>query len=91
MISENAKRVLEARYLRRNSDRGIAESPGQFFERVARAVSEAEMINGTPSDAMYWQGRSSHAHGTRLSSQFTHADECGNSAQPGFRPLCVAH
>jgi len=48
MISENAKRVLEARYLRRNSDRGIAESPGQFFERVARAVSEAEMINGTP-------------------------------------------
>jgi len=57
MISENAKRVLEARYLRRDSDGRIAESPDQLFERVARAVSEAELINGTTSDAVYWEER----------------------------------
>ena len=57
MISENAKRVLEARYLRRDSDGRIAETAEQLFERVARAVSEAELIHGTTSDAMYWEKR----------------------------------
>ena len=57
MISENAKRVLEARYLRRDSDGRVAESPDQLFERVARAVSEAELLHGTTSDAMYWEER----------------------------------
>jgi len=57
MISENAKRVLEGRYLRRDSDGRIAETPEQLFERVARAVAEAELLHGTTSDAMYWQER----------------------------------
>ena len=57
MISENAKRVLDARYLRRDSDGRIAETPEQLFERVARAVSEAELVHGSASDAMYWEER----------------------------------
>ena len=57
MISENAKRVLEARYLRRDSDGRIVETPEQLFERVAWAVSEAERIHGTASDARYWEER----------------------------------
>ncbi len=47
MISENAKRVFEARYLRRDNDGRIAETPARLFESVTRAVSEAELLHGT--------------------------------------------
>jgi len=57
MISANAQRVLEARYLRRDADGRITETPEQLFERVARAVSEAELFNGTAADAKHWEGR----------------------------------
>jgi ribonucleoside-diphosphate reductase alpha chain len=41
-LSANAIRVLEARYLRRDAQRQIVESPEELFERVARAVAQAE-------------------------------------------------
>lgn len=41
-LSDNARRVLEARYLRRSPSGGIAETPEQLFRRVARAVASAE-------------------------------------------------
>lgn len=41
-LSPNALRILEARYLRRNAAGEIVESPAQLFERVARAVAQAE-------------------------------------------------
>ena len=50
-LSENAKRVLEARYLRHGAKGQIIETAGQLFERVARAVSEAELIHGTTAEA----------------------------------------
>jgi ribonucleoside-diphosphate reductase alpha chain len=56
-LSENAKRVLEARYLRRGANGQIIESAGQLFERVARAVSEAELIHGTAVEARLWEER----------------------------------
>jgi ribonucleoside-diphosphate reductase alpha chain len=56
-LTENAKRVLEARYLRRGADGKIIENPGQLFERVARAVSEAELIHGTAVEAQLWEDR----------------------------------
>jgi ribonucleoside-diphosphate reductase alpha chain len=43
-LTENALRVLRARYLRRDRNRQIIETPAQMFERVARAVSEARLL-----------------------------------------------
>ena len=57
LISKNAQRVLEARYLRRDSDGKIIETADQLFERVARAVSEAELLYGTTADARLWEER----------------------------------
>ena len=54
-LSPNALRVLEARYLRRDAERRVIETPAELFERVARAVSEAELLLGTAAKAAHWQ------------------------------------
>ncbi len=59
-LSENALRVLKARYLRRNLDGQVVETPRQMFERVARAVSEAELEYGPASQSHYWEERFLH-------------------------------
>jgi ribonucleoside-diphosphate reductase alpha chain len=41
-LTENARRVLEARYLKRGERREIVESPEELFARVARGVAQAE-------------------------------------------------
>lgn len=41
-LTDNAKRVLQARYLRKSADRQILETPEELFRRVARAVARAE-------------------------------------------------
>jgi ribonucleoside-diphosphate reductase alpha chain len=57
MLTENALRVLQARYLRRDSQGRVIETPDQMFERVARAVSEAELLHGTAAEARRWEER----------------------------------
>lgn len=54
-LSENAIRVLEARYLRRDGQRRIIETPRQLFERVARAVASAEVLLNNGGQAAYWE------------------------------------
>lgn len=56
-LSENARRVLEVRYLRRNALGEIIESPEGLCHRVARAVSEAELLYGPPGEARLWEER----------------------------------
>ncbi len=56
-LTANALRVLEARYLRRDSHGRIVETPEQLFQRVARAVSAAELLYGTAADAQRWEAR----------------------------------
>ncbi|HVV47684.1 MAG TPA: adenosylcobalamin-dependent ribonucleoside-diphosphate reductase [Bryobacteraceae bacterium] len=56
-ISEDGLRVLRARYLRRNDRGETMETPDELFERVARAVSEAELLYGTAADARQWEER----------------------------------
>ncbi len=51
-LSENAIRVLEKRYLRRNEKGEIVENPEQMFERVARAIAEVE--REYKGDVEYW-------------------------------------
>jgi len=55
-LSPSARRVLDARYLRRDLNRQVIETPGELFDRVARAVSQAELVLGTAREADRWQG-----------------------------------
>ena len=48
-IPENVYPILKARYLR------PGETPLEMFERVARAVSQAELLFGPASKAREWE------------------------------------
>jgi len=54
-LSVNAVRVLERRYLRRDEEGRIRETPMQMLRRVAAAVARAELNYGSPSDASRWE------------------------------------
>lgn len=54
-LSPNARRVLEARYLRRDAERRLVETPEELFARVARAIAEAELLLGTAERARRWE------------------------------------
>jgi ribonucleoside-diphosphate reductase alpha chain len=54
-LSANALRVLEARYLRRDTARHVIETPEELFRRVARAIAEAEVAWGGAGDAERWR------------------------------------
>ncbi len=54
-LSENARKVLEARYLRRNMEGEINETPDQLFARVARAIAHAELLLGNREQAAFWE------------------------------------
>ncbi len=56
-LSENAIRVLEARYLRRDSGGKLCETPSELFARVARAVAHAELLLGNAELARRWEER----------------------------------
>ncbi len=45
-ITSNARTVLERRYLKKNDDGKPVETPRQLFERVARAIAQAEKSYG---------------------------------------------
>jgi ribonucleoside-diphosphate reductase alpha chain len=45
-LSDNARRVLKRRYLRKDSQGKVAETPEQMFRRVARHVAKAEKKHG---------------------------------------------
>jgi ribonucleoside-diphosphate reductase alpha chain len=56
-LSENAKKVLETRYLRRDAEGHIVENPEELFRRVAKSVAQAESIFEGKDKAEYWEER----------------------------------
>ncbi|MFL2746427.1 MAG: vitamin B12-dependent ribonucleotide reductase [Dehalococcoidia bacterium] len=56
-LTENSRIVLEKRYLRKNSDGEIIETPEKMFARVASAIAEPENLYDGTGDFSYWQGR----------------------------------
>lgn len=54
-LSQNAIKVLESRYLRRDARRRIVETPEELFESVARGVADAELLLGGSRQAAHWQ------------------------------------
>ncbi len=51
----NGRRVLEARYLRRDRHRVLQETPEELFRRVARTLAAAECLAGNGKDALAWE------------------------------------
>jgi ribonucleoside-diphosphate reductase alpha chain len=49
-ISENALHVLEKRYLRKDKQGNVIETPEEMFRRVARAIAAAELIYDPEAD-----------------------------------------
>lgn len=56
-LSENARVVLQARYLRRDEEGRVVETPEGLFIRVAKAVSQAEAAYGGPAASELWEER----------------------------------
>ena len=56
-LSRNARRVLEARYLRRDRSGDIRETPEELVRRVSRAVAHAELLLGDAAAAERWEER----------------------------------
>jgi len=54
-ISDNARIVLEKRYLRKDDDGNIVETPAGMFRRVAHAVAKPEFDYGGAEDAEKWE------------------------------------
>jgi ribonucleoside-diphosphate reductase alpha chain len=54
-LSENALRVLEKRYLRKDIDGNVTESGGELFRRVANNVSLAERLYGKAERCRQWE------------------------------------
>ncbi|MGD0281676.1 MAG: adenosylcobalamin-dependent ribonucleoside-diphosphate reductase [Dissulfurispiraceae bacterium] len=52
-LSENALKVLHARYLLKDEKARVIETPEEMFRRVARGVSDAERLY--KDDAAYWE------------------------------------
>ena len=46
MLSPNALRVLEKRYLTRDEEGKVPETPEQLFRRVARTIAEGDLLYG---------------------------------------------
>jgi len=51
LLSENARRVLEKRYLKRDVNGAVVETPEQLFRRVAHHIAQAEKKYGDAAQA----------------------------------------
>lgn len=54
-LSHNAIRVLESRYLLKNSDGSIVETPEQLFKRVAHHIANAEHLLNNSKQQLHWE------------------------------------
>jgi len=55
MLSPSALKVLESRYLLRNENGVLIETPEKLFRRVASKVAEAELKFGDTSQKVIWE------------------------------------
>lgn len=55
LLSENALKVLQSRYLRKSASGDFLETPDELFHRVADAVAQAELIYGSTAEVKYWE------------------------------------
>ena len=54
-LTENALRVLEKRYLIKDSQGNVIETPEEMFRRVAKHVASAEFLYNPKADVSFWE------------------------------------
>jgi len=54
-LTENALRVLERRYLKKDKQGQVIETVEEMFRRVAQAIASAELIYDPKADAKAWE------------------------------------
>jgi ribonucleoside-diphosphate reductase alpha chain len=54
-LSPNALRVLERRYLKKDSEGQVIETPQEMFRRVAMNIASAELLYSPQADAKAWE------------------------------------
>ncbi len=55
-ISDNARKVLESRYLKKDEDGNVIETPEEMLDRVAKTIASIEARYGaTPDKVKYWE------------------------------------
>jgi len=54
-LSDNALRVLERRYLRKDAEGNVIETPHELFHRVARHIALAELPYDAKADVSFWE------------------------------------
>lgn len=58
LLTENARKVLEARYLKKDEAGTITEAPSSLFRRVARTMADPEALYGaTETERRHWTDR----------------------------------
>jgi ribonucleoside-diphosphate reductase alpha chain len=55
LLTENALQVLRSRYLLKNENAEITETPAQLFARVATAIAKAELLYSHKNDFAKWE------------------------------------
>ncbi len=56
-ICENALRVLEKRYLKKDKQGKVVETPEDMFRRVAQTIASAELGHNPKADVKAWEDR----------------------------------
>ncbi|MGE5106675.1 MAG: adenosylcobalamin-dependent ribonucleoside-diphosphate reductase [Sphingobacteriales bacterium] len=56
-LSANSMKVLQRRYLRRNTDGSVIETPDELFHRVAKAVASAELFWNKTGTEKIWEDK----------------------------------
>jgi ribonucleoside-diphosphate reductase alpha chain len=54
-LSDNALRVLERRYLTKDEEGKVIETPQELFRRVARHIASAELLYDAKADVSFWE------------------------------------
>jgi ribonucleoside-diphosphate reductase alpha chain len=54
-LSDNALRVLERRYLTKDGEGKVVETPQELFRRVAKHIASAELFYDSKADISFWE------------------------------------
>jgi len=54
-LSNNALRVLERRYLTKDGEGNVIETPQELFRRVAKHIASAELHYDDKADVLFWE------------------------------------